>query len=81
MGESETVKKKPAPDSVIEALKELGASAEKALYVGDSEVDIETAKNAGLTGRRRHLGFSGQKSTGRRRSGFYHRHAPWSCLS
>lgn len=50
VGESETVKKKPAPDSVIEALKELGASAEKALYVGDSEVDIETAKNAGLTG-------------------------------
>lgn len=48
VGESEAVRKKPAPDSVIEALKELGASAEKALYVGDSEVDIQTAKNAGL---------------------------------
>jgi phosphoglycolate phosphatase len=49
VGESDAVRKKPAPDSVIEALRELGASPEKALYVGDSEVDVETAKNSGLT--------------------------------
>ncbi len=50
VGESDSIRKKPAPDSVFEALKELGASAEGALYVGDSEVDVQTAKNAGLKG-------------------------------
>lgn len=48
VGESAAIRKKPAPDSVLKALRELGAAAEKALYVGDSEVDIETARNAGL---------------------------------
>lgn len=37
--------KKPAPDAVMEALGELGSIAGESLYVGDSEVDIETAKN------------------------------------
>ncbi len=44
--ESEGVPKKPAPDGVFDATKTL--SANKAVYVGDSDVDIETAKNAGL---------------------------------
>lgn len=35
------------PDTVLEALRALGMTPEKAIYVGDSEVDIETAKNAG----------------------------------
>ena len=50
IGEHEAagVKKKPAPDTVYAALRELGVSAEDAVYVGDSEVDIETAKNAGI---------------------------------
>lgn len=48
IGESEQVQKKPAPDAVFAALEELGSKAEECLYVGDSEVDIETAKNAGL---------------------------------
>ena len=50
IGENEAagVKKKPAPDTVYAALRELGVSAENALYVGDSEVDIATAKNAGI---------------------------------
>lgn len=48
IGESEGVNKKPAPDTVIKALKELGVSKENAVYVGDSDVDIETAKNSGL---------------------------------
>lgn len=50
IGENEAagVKKKPAPDTVYAALRELGVSAEDAVYVGDSEVDIATAKNAGL---------------------------------
>ena len=49
IGERADVRKKPAPDSVFRALEELGASREKALYIGDSDVDVQTAKNAGLT--------------------------------
>jgi len=39
---------KPAPDSVFAALAELGASPEDAVYIGDSEVDLQTARNSGL---------------------------------
>ncbi len=48
VGESERVRCKPCPDGVLEALKVMGAKKEEAIYVGDSEVDIETAHNAGL---------------------------------
>lgn len=42
--EREGLRKKPAPDSVLTAIEKLGGG--RAVYVGDSEVDIETAKNA-----------------------------------
>ena len=42
------IKKKPAPDTVFQALRELGSVRERAVYVGDSEVDRMTAENAGL---------------------------------
>lgn len=48
IGERPGVAKKPAPDMVQTALEELGVSAETAVYVGDSEVDLMTAKNSGL---------------------------------
>ena len=48
IGESPTIAKKPAPDTVFQAIKELGSRPEQCLYVGDSEVDIETARNAGI---------------------------------
>lgn len=48
IGESKLVGKKPAPDGIYAALRELGSSKEEALYVGDSEVDVKTAHNAGL---------------------------------
>lgn len=48
IGERETIRKKPAPDTVLEALRQLGASKESAVYIGDSDVDIMTAKNCGL---------------------------------
>lgn len=48
VGESETVRRKPNPDGVLRALKEMGSRPEEAVYVGDSEVDWETARNAGL---------------------------------
>lgn len=47
IGERESVRKKPAPDTVLQALAELHMPVETAIYVGDSEVDIETAKNSG----------------------------------
>lgn len=48
IGEREGVRRKPAPDTVYEALKELGFTSAEAVYVGDSEVDIATARNAGM---------------------------------
>ena len=46
--EAEGIRKKPAPDTVFAALKALGVGKEGAVYVGDSDVDIETARNSGL---------------------------------
>ncbi len=48
IGEREGVRRKPAPDTVYEAIRELGSEREKSVYIGDSEVDLETARNAGL---------------------------------
>ncbi len=48
IGETTDRPRKPAPDGVFEALKQLGISADEAVYVGDSEVDIATARNAGM---------------------------------
>ncbi|MDE6530663.1 MAG: HAD family hydrolase, partial [Lachnospiraceae bacterium] len=48
IGSTETGKKKPAPELVWQALKELGSSKEEAVYIGDSDVDLATAVNAGL---------------------------------
>lgn len=48
IGEREGIRRKPAPDSVNEALRVLGMSKSEAVYIGDSDVDFETAKNAEL---------------------------------
>lgn len=48
IGEREDIRKKPAPDTVIEALRQLNATAEESVYIGDSDVDIDTASNAGM---------------------------------
>ncbi len=48
VGERDGVARKPAPDMVEAALRELGREKESAVYVGDSEVDVLTARNAGL---------------------------------
>jgi phosphoglycolate phosphatase len=44
--EAEGIRKKPAPDTVFAALRELGTGLEGAVYVGDSDVDILTAHNS-----------------------------------
>ena len=46
--EAEGIRKKPAPDTVVEALRQLGVGSEGAVYVGDSDVDVLTARNSGL---------------------------------
>lgn len=47
VGERENIRRKPAPDSVLEVMKSLSATPGETVYIGDSDVDIMTAKNAG----------------------------------
>ncbi len=49
VGERDGIRRKPYPDSVISALEFLGVDNNNAVYVGDSEVDVETAHNSELT--------------------------------
>ena len=49
IGQSDRIARKPAPDTIFEAMKILGAKKEDCVYIGDSEVDIQTAKNAGIS--------------------------------
>lgn len=46
VGEREGILKKPAPDGVNDVLRQLGVARNRAIYVGDSEVDVATAQNA-----------------------------------
>lgn len=47
-GEREGIRRKPAPDGVLAVMKRLGAGRNGTVYIGDSDVDIETARNAGI---------------------------------
>lgn len=46
--EAEGIRKKPAPDMVHKAMNHLNASPEECVYIGDSDVDLQTAKNSGI---------------------------------
>ena len=48
IGEQEGMRRKPEPDMVEAALKALGVSKKDAVYIGDSNVDLMTARNSGL---------------------------------
>lgn len=48
IGEKPSVRHKPEPDMVFMAMVEMGADKENSIYIGDSEVDIQTAKNSGI---------------------------------
>lgn len=48
VGEKAGVRRKPAADTVLAALAELDALRDEAVCIGDSEVDLQTAANAGL---------------------------------
>ena len=46
--EAEGIPKKPAPDAVYAMMRDLGLTAADTVYIGDSEVDVQTARNAGV---------------------------------
>lgn len=48
VGESPSVRRKPAPDTVLKAATQIGLPVDQCVYVGDSEVDLQTARNAGM---------------------------------
>jgi phosphoglycolate phosphatase len=50
VGENEAagIRKKPAPDSLYAVMEGLKADKKSTVYIGDSEVDIQTANNAGV---------------------------------
>lgn len=48
VGEKDGIRRKPCPDSVNCAMDYLGVKKEKCIYIGDSDVDIETARNSGI---------------------------------
>ena len=48
VGERAGIRRKPAPDTVLAAMEALGVTREEAVYVGDSEVDVMTARAAGV---------------------------------
>lgn len=48
IGERDDIRKKPAPDTVMEAMRQLGVGADECVYIGDSDVDIDTARNSGM---------------------------------
>lgn len=50
VGEKENVPRKPAPDSVFAVMRALGCTASESVHIGDSDVDVETAKNANVDG-------------------------------
>ena len=48
IGEKPDIRRKPAADTVLAALKELNSTQDEAVYIGDSEVDLQTAQNSGI---------------------------------
>ncbi len=80
IGERVGVPRKPAPDSVWAAMQVLGARRETTLYVGDSDVDMQTAKAAGLVSVGVTWGFRSEALL--RQSGAQHIiHAPMELLT
>lgn len=62
VGEMDGVRRKPAPDMTEKALRDLGtADKRKAVYIGDSEIDMQTAENSGLDCISVDWGFRGRK--------------------
>lgn len=50
LGERAEIRRKPAPDMVFSVLESLGEAPENAVFIGDSDTDVQTARNAGVSG-------------------------------
>ncbi len=61
LGEKPGIARKPAPDMTDIVLRELGLKKEEVVYIGDSEIDIETAENSGVDCICVDWGFRGRK--------------------
>ena len=48
IGEKPSIRHKPEPDMVFMAMEKMDADKGNSIYIGDSEVDIQTAKNSGI---------------------------------
>lgn len=73
VGDREGIRRKPAPDTLLEVMRQLGAAPERTVYIGDSEVDIETAKAARRGLHLRNLGLPHARAAYRLRSIFARR--------
>lgn len=47
-GVDDKIRRKPNPDATLRILELMGIDRDEAVYIGDTEVDIKTAHNAGL---------------------------------
>ena len=61
VGFKEGIALKPAPDSLLNTMKELGVEKDEVLFVGDTDVDMITAKNAGVKSIGVLWGFRGEE--------------------
>lgn len=61
-GERNGVARKPAPDSLFSIMEELAVTPDQVIYVGDSEVDMQTGINAGVTAVGVTWGFRSRKT-------------------
>jgi phosphoglycolate phosphatase len=61
VGEKKGARRKPYPDSVYDVLEKLGVEKAEAVYIGDSDVDVSTARNAGMNVIGVSWGFRGRK--------------------
>ncbi len=60
IGASDDLPKKPSPDGVLQCIERLSVSKQDCVYIGDSDIDIMTAKNAGIRSIGAAWGFRGK---------------------
>ena len=72
-GQKDEIPRKPDPAGVFYVAKKLGVDYKECLYVGDSEVDVVTGKNAGVKTYRSDVGISYERRVNDCRSPVYDR--------
>lgn len=69
MGQSDSVRKKPAPDGPLKIAEQFGIKPEECMYLGDSGTDMQTGKAAGDVHGRCSVGIQGKRRTAEKWSG------------